>query len=92
MTVEGLGPLRLAMSDTVLTVQVENGPELKFDILDVARELANPLKNNHSPVRLTASANGLDGTMLIDNFNGTYREPSFDLSLLRFWLVLEKKG
>jgi hypothetical protein len=92
VAIEGLGSLRLSMTDTVLTAHVENGPELNFDILDVARELANPLNNDHSPVRLTASADGLDGVLLIDNFNGTYREPSFDLSLLRFWLVLEKKG
>ena len=26
--------------------------------------------------------------MVIDNLNGTYKEPDFDISLLRFWLVL----
>ena len=28
------------------------------------------------------------GYPLIDNLNGTYKEPDFDISLLRFWLVL----
>jgi len=26
--------------------------------------------------------------LLIDNLNGTYQEPDFDFSLIRFWLVL----
>lgn len=76
----------------MLSAQIENGPELKFDILDAARRLSNPFDDDHRPVRLTASGSGFDGVMLIDNFNGTFKEPTFDLSLLRFWLVLEKKG
>lgn len=92
VTVEGLGTVRLALTETVLSAQIENGPELKFDILDAARRLSNPFDDDHRPVRLTASGSGFDGVMLIDNFNGTFKEPTFDLSLLRFWLVLEKKG
>jgi hypothetical protein len=37
---------------------------------------------------LTESGHGLDGTALIDNMNGAYKEPDFNLLLLRFWLVL----
>jgi hypothetical protein len=41
-------------------------------------------------LRLNASSNGLWGVLLIDNLNGTYGEPDFDLSLIRFWLVLRR--
>jgi hypothetical protein len=30
--------------------------------------------------------------MIIDNMNGSYKEPDFDISLLRFWLVLGRAG
>lgn len=42
-------------------------------------------------MRLNASSDGLSGVVLIDNLNGAYKEPDFELSLLRFWLVLERK-
>jgi len=35
---------------------------------------------------------GLTGVLLIDNLNGTYKEPNFDLSLIRFWLVIKREG
>jgi hypothetical protein len=28
----------------------------------------------------------------IDNLNGTHKKPDFDLSLIRFWLVLKRGG
>lgn len=88
VTVEGLGLVRLAIADNVLTARVENGPELRFNLIEAARELANPLSKEHHPLRLKAASNGIMGVLLIDNLNGSYREPDFDFSLIRFWLVL----
>jgi hypothetical protein len=88
VTVEGLGPVRLDLADNVLTARVESGPELRFNIMEAARELANPLSKDHHPLRLKASSDDLKGVLLIDNLNGTYKEPDFDFSLIRFWLVL----
>ncbi len=90
--VEGLGELRLEISDRALTVTLADGAALKFDLLDTARDLANPLRTDDDPVRLEATAPGYAGTMVIDNFNGAYRETGFSLNLLRFWLVIERKG
>ena len=88
---EGLGTVRLEVADNILTARVENGPELRFNIMDAARELTNALSNEHRPLRLNASSDWLSGVVLIDNLNGAYKEPDFELSLLRFWLVLERK-
>ena len=74
------------------TARLESGPELRFNIMDAARELANPLSKDQHPLRLKASSEDLKGVLLIDNLNGTYREPDFDFSLIRFWLVLKGEG
>jgi hypothetical protein len=50
------------------------------------------LSTEHRPLRLNAASDGLSGVVLIDNLNGTYKEPDFDLSLLRFWLVLRREN
>jgi hypothetical protein len=86
--VEGLGSVRLQLDDNVLYVQTEQGPELRFNIFDAARELTNLANNEHRPVQLHASGSGLTGTVLIDNLNGMFQEPKLSISLLRFWLVL----
>jgi hypothetical protein len=41
-------------------------------------------------LRLNALGGGVTGVVLIDNLNGTYEEPNFDFSLIRFWLVLRR--
>ncbi|MGO8843717.1 MAG: hypothetical protein ACLQF1_22130 [Methyloceanibacter sp.] len=92
VTVGGLGTVHLEIADNMLAARVENGPELRFNIMEAARELANPLSKEHHPLRLDASSGGLTGVLLIDNLNGTYREPDFDFSLIRFWLVLKRAG
>jgi hypothetical protein len=48
--------VRLEVADNILTTHAENGPELRFKIMEAARELANPLSNEHRPLRLNASA------------------------------------
>jgi hypothetical protein len=90
VSVEGLGTVRLEITDNVLTAAVENGPALRFNIMEAARELANPLSNEHRPLRLNAASDGLSGVLLIDNLNGSYLEPAFTFSLIRFWLVLKR--
>ena len=62
---------RLEIADNILTARAENGPELRFNITEAAHELANPLSNEHRPLRLNASSRGLTGVLLIDNLNGT---------------------
>jgi hypothetical protein len=47
-----------------------------------------PKTEDHRPLVLTESGHGLGGTALIDNMNGAYKEPDFNLLLLRCWLVL----
>jgi hypothetical protein len=37
---------------------------------------------------IKGSGTALTGTVLIDNLNGSYKEPDFELTLLRMWLVL----
>jgi hypothetical protein len=58
--------------------------------MDAARALANPLSKEQHPLRLKASSNDLKGVLLIDNLNGSYKEPNFNFSLIRFWLVLKQ--
>ena len=43
---------------------------------------------DHRPIELQGTPGGLAGTMVIDNLNGTFREPDVDISLLRFWLLI----
>jgi hypothetical protein len=56
VSVEGLGAVRLEVADNILTTHAENGPELRFNIMGAAHELANPLSNEYRPLRLNASA------------------------------------
>ncbi len=95
VAVEGLGTVHLELADTLLTVRLESGEEVKFDIQDAVKEIYRrgwPLTEDHRPVEITGSGSGLAGTLAIDNLNGTYKEPDFDISLLRFWLVLARAG
>jgi hypothetical protein len=95
VSVEGFGMVKLALSDEKLTASLENGASLKFDIAEAVREVYRrgwPQVMDHSPIELKGTASGLDGTAIIDNLNGSYEEPDFDISLLRFWLVLNKPG
>jgi hypothetical protein len=92
ITVEGLGTVHLAVADNILMACVEGGSELRFNLMDAARALANPLSKEQHPLRLKASSNDLKGVLLIDNLNGSYsyKEPDFNFSLIRFWLVLKQ--
>jgi len=89
--VEGLGSVRLELADNLLTARLENGDSVKFDIVDAVKEVYRrgwPQTEDHTPLELKGSGSGLTGTVLIDNLNGTYKEPDFQLNLLRLWLVL----
>jgi hypothetical protein len=93
VSVEGLGMVKLALSDQLLSASLEDGASVKFDIADAAKEVYGrgwPQVTDHRPLELKGTASGLDGIAVIDNLNGTYKEPDFDISLLRFWLVLSK--
>ena len=93
VAVEGLGTIELA--DKLLTVSLDNGASVKFDIADAMTEVYRrgwPKVDDHHPIELKGMPNGLDGTVVIDNMNGTYMEPDLDISLLRFWLILSKSG
>jgi len=95
VSVEGLGIVKIDLADKLLTVSLDNGASVKFDVADAMREVYRrgwPKVDHHRPIELKGTPNGLDGTAVIDNINGTYKEPDFDISLLRFWLVLSKSG
>jgi hypothetical protein len=81
--------------DQKLIASLDDKASLKFDLADAVKEVYRrgwPTVTDHRPIELKGTASGLDGTAVIDNLNGTYREPDFDISLLRFWLVLSKPG
>ncbi|HEX7532025.1 MAG TPA: DUF4153 domain-containing protein, partial [Methyloceanibacter sp.] len=91
VAVEGLGSVSIGLDDTLVTVKLESGEVAKFDIQDAVKEIYRrgwPITQDHRPVEVQGAGTGLAGTLVIDNLNGTYKEPAFDISLLRFWLVL----
>ena len=91
VAVEGLGTVSVGLDDTLVTLTLESGEAIKFDIQDAVKEIYRrgwPITQDHSPVEVKGAGTGLAGTLVIDNLNGTYKEPAFDISLLRFWLVL----
>jgi hypothetical protein len=90
VSVEGLGMVKLALSDQLLSASLEDGASVKFDIADAVKEVYGRGWPQVRPLELKGTASGLDGIAVIDNLNGTYKEPDFDISLLRFWLVLSK--
>jgi hypothetical protein len=94
VAVEGLGTVHLELADTLLTVRLESGEEVKFDIQDAVKEIYRrgwPLTEDHHPVEIKGTGTGLTGTLIVDNLNGSYKEPTFDVSLLRCWLVLARE-
>lgn len=93
VAVEGLGNVELDLADNVLTARVGTGNALSFNIVDAVKEIYRrgwPRTSDQRPVSLKGAGGGLTGTLLIDNLNGSYEEPNFDLTPLRFWLVLNK--
>ncbi len=95
VSVEGLGSVSLELSDKLLTARLEDGASATFDIAQAVKEVYArgwPTVADHRPLELKAAAGGLDGTMIIDNMDGTYKEPDFAITLLRFWLVLGRAG
>lgn len=89
--VEGLGAVKLELSDKLLRASLDEGTVVTFDISEAVKEVYRrgwPKVMDHRPIELRGAAGGLAGTMVIDNLNGTYKEPDFDISLLRFWLLI----
>jgi hypothetical protein len=90
VSVEGLGSVGLELLDKLVTAHLEDGASATFDIAQAVKEVYArgwPKVDDHRPIELKAAPSGLDGTMIIDNMNGSYKEPDFDISLLRFWLA-----
>jgi hypothetical protein len=95
VSVDGFGSVSLELSGKLLIARLEDGASATFDVAQAVKEVYArgwPKVDDHRPIELKATARGLDGTMIIDNMNGTYKEPDFDISLLRFWLVLGRAG
>jgi len=95
VSVEGLGTVKIELDDKLLTASLDDGAAVKFDIAEAMKEIYRrgwPKVEDHRPIELKGKPGGLDGTVVIDNMNGTYKEPDFDISVLRFWLVLRKSG
>lgn len=89
--VDGFGSVRLEVSGNSLTAGIENGPELRFDLTGAANRLAGAVVTERRPLPVKAASGPVSGTVLIENLNGTYDGADLGLSLLRFWLVLERK-
>jgi hypothetical protein len=95
VSVEGLGTVKIELDDKLLTASLDDGAAVKFDISEAMKEIYRrgwPKVEDHRPIELKGKPGSLDGTVVIDNMNGTYKEPDFDISVLRFWLVLRKSG
>jgi hypothetical protein len=91
IAVEGLGSVTIGLDDNRVTAKLEGGETVIFDVQDAVKEVYRrgwPQTQDHRPVEVKGAGNGPASTMVIDNLNGTYKEPDFDISLLRFWLVL----
>lgn len=91
VTVEGLGDVQLEFAENVLWVSLPNGERVEFNIVDAVKELYRrgwPKTEDQKPLVLKKSVQDLNATILIDNLNGAYKDPDFQLSLLRFWLLL----
>jgi hypothetical protein len=89
--VEGLGTVKLELSDRLLRASLSEGAAVTFDITEAVKEVYRrgwPTVMDHRPIELQGTSPGLAGTMVIDNLNGTYKEPDVDISLLRFWLLI----
>jgi hypothetical protein len=89
--VEGLGTVNLELSDKLLRVSLAEGAAVTFDLSEAVKEVYRrgwPKVMDHRPIELQGENGGLAGTMVIDNLNGTYKEPDFAISLLRFWLLI----
>ena len=87
--VDGFGTVRLEAIGNSLTVGIENGPELRFDLTEAANRIAGVVVTERRPLKIEAANGPLSGTVLIENLNGTYDGADLGLSLLRFWLVLK---
>jgi hypothetical protein len=91
IAVEGLGSVTIGLDDNRVTAKLEGGETVIFDVQDAVKEVYRrgwPQTQDHRPVEVKGAGNGPASTMVIDNLNATYKEPDFDISLLRFWLVL----
>jgi len=89
--VDGFGTVRLEVTGNSLTAGIENGPELRFDLTEAANRIAGVVVTERRPLKIEAANGPLSGTVLIENLNGTYDGADLGLSLLRFWLVLERE-
>jgi hypothetical protein len=89
--VEGLGMVKLELSDKLLRASLGDGAAVTFDISEAVKEIHRRAWSNvmdHRPIELQGTSGGLAGTLVIDNLNGTYKEPDVHISLLRFWLLI----
>ena len=72
--VEGLGTVKLELSDRLLRASLSEGAAVTFDLSDAVKEIQRrgwPNVMDHRPIELQGSSGGLAGTMVIDNLNGT---------------------
>ena len=91
MSVEDFGTVRLEVIGNSLTVSIETGPELRFDLTEAANRIAGVVVTERRPLKIEAANGPLSGTVLIENLNCTYDGADLGLSLLRFWLVLKRE-
>ena len=92
VSVDGFGVVRLEVSGNGFTVKVDAGPELRFDLAEAANRLAGVVVKERRPLQVKASNGSLSGTVLIEDFSGTYDGAELDPTRLSFWLLLERQN
>jgi hypothetical protein len=95
VAVEGYGPVEVEFDGNAIEVRMGSGEQLSFDLAEAVRETESrksPEGKDTSPIALKASSGGVSATMLIDRIVGSYEEPGFSLTSLRFWLVFDRAG
>ncbi len=83
--------VKLELSDKLLRASLGDGAAVTFDISEAVKEIHRrgwPNVMDHRPIELQGTSGGLAGTLVIDNLNGTFKEPDVHISLLRFWLLI----
>jgi hypothetical protein len=93
VAVEGFGPVEIELDGNAVAVRTAGGERLSFDLAEAVREIESRKSSegkDTSPIALKASSGALSGTLLVDRIVGSYEEPGFSLTSLRFWLVLDR--
>ncbi len=92
VAVEGLGTVHFEIEGNALKLRVDGGGSVTFDLYDAVKRIKIrgwPEEPDRKPVEVEGKGSGLNGTLLIDNMTGNYKDPEFQLLTIRFWVLLQ---